>query len=465
MTLYEILPSLRLAATPRIDRAIWPSTAQVDELGRLCVGEVPLTEVADEFGTPTYVVDEADFRHRIRGYRAALPEVRLTYAGKALLTTAVARWAAEEEAGLGVCSRGELTTALVAGADPNRIVVHGRAMTPSELSNAASAGVGRIVVNSPTQVAFLTTGTRQPQSVQVRVTPNIAIQEDSSITAGVTDLAEADPHAAAAVERILEQPFLYLVGLHCNIGSQVTDASRYGEAIRQMVRLMADIRARHGVLLTELNIGGGQGVPYVSGDPELDLDELRDFIDDALDASCAAARFPRPTIAIEPGRAISARAGVTLYRVIWVRSQPGGRTMAVVDGGLSAHPQVAPHDARYSVALVNRHPITPTQPMTVVGQQREYGDEIARDVLLPDDLRAGDLLAVACTGAYHHSMASTTNMVGRPPLVAVKDGHARELVRRETIADLLSRDRASNDLPPTRRERVDRGCEALLHGE
>ena len=139
--------------------------------------------------------------------------------------------------------------------------------------------------------------------------------------------------------------------------------------------------------------------------------------------------------------------------------------MVVVDGGLSAHPQVAKHNARYSVALVNRHPITPTQPMTVVGQQREYGDEIARDVPLPEDLRAGDLLAVACTGAYHHSMASTTNMVGRPPLVAVKDGCARELVRRETIADLLSRDRASIEPSPMRRERAESGCEALLDGE
>jgi diaminopimelate decarboxylase len=465
MTLYEILPSLRHAATPRIDRAIWPLTARVDELGRLCIGDVPLTEIADEFGTPAYVVDETDFRHRIRRYRVAMPDVRLVYAGKALLTTAVARWVREEEAGLGVRSGGELTTALVAGADPNRIVVHGKAMTPSELSKAAGIGPGRIVVNSPAQVAFLATGACRPQSIQVRVRPDIALYEDSSATAGGTDLALVDAPAAAAIERILDQPMLYLVGLHCNIGSQVTDASLYGEAIRHMVPLMADIRARHGVLLTELNIGGGQGVPYMSGDPELDLDELRDFIDDALDASCAAVRFPRPTIAIEPGRAISARAGVTLYRVIWVQSRPGGRTTAVVDGGLSDNPPVALHDARYSVALVNRHPITPTQPMTVVGQQCEPGDEIARDVALPDDLRAGDLLAVACTGAYHHSMASNYNMVGRPPLVAVKDGHARELVRRETIADLLSRDRADIEPAPARRQRVEGGCEALLHGE
>ena len=441
---------MRRAATPRIDRAIWPLTTRVDELGRLCVGEMPLAEVADEFGTPTYVIDEADFRHRIRRYRAALPEVRLVYAGKALLSTAVAQWVAEEGGGLGVCSGGELATALVAGVDPNQIVMHGNATTSGELCTAANVRVGRIVVDSPTQVALLATGVRQPQAVQVQITPNLAL---------------IDGHAAGTVERILDQPLLYLVGLHCDIGSQVTDASLYGEAIRQMVPLMAEVRARHGVLLTELNIGGGHGVPYVSGDAELDLDALCDFIDDALDASCAVERFPRPTIVIEPGRAIGARAGVTLYRVQWVQSQPGGRTFVVVDGGLTDSPQAALSDIRYSVALANRRPIAPTQPMTVVGRHGEFGDEIARDVPLPDDLRAGDLLAVACTGAYHHSMASTYNIVGRPPLVAVKAGGIRELVRRETIADLLARDRVYKEPRPRRREPVESSCEALLHGE
>jgi diaminopimelate decarboxylase len=452
MTLFEILPSLRRAATPRIDRAIWPLTSHVDELGRLCVGGIALTEVADEFGTPTYVIDEADFRHRIRRYRTALPGARLVYAAKALLTTAVAQWVAEEGAGLGVCSGGELATALIAGVDPNRIVVHGIATTPGELHKAASTGVGRIVVNSPTEVALLAAGVRQPQSVQVHVSPDIDVHEQNSV-------------AVDAIRRALDQPPLHLVGLQCHIGSQVTDASLYGEAIRQMVPLMAEVRASHGVILTELNIGGGQGVPYASGEPELDLDALRDFIDDALDASCAAERFPRPTVVVEPGRAISARAGVTLYRVLWVQSQPGGRVMVMVDGGLSDNPRLALHDARYTIALANRHPITPTQPMTVIGRHSESNDAIARDVPLPADLHAGDLLAVACTGAYHHSVASTYNMVGRPPLVAVEDGRTRELVRRETIADLLSRDRASTEPPPTRHERAASGCEALLHGE
>jgi diaminopimelate decarboxylase len=446
MTLFEIVPSLRHAVTPRIDRAIWPLTTHVDEMGRLCIGQVPLTEVADEYGTPTYVIDETDFRHRIRRYRAALPEARVVYAGKALLTTAIARWVAEEGSGLGVRSRGELATALIAGVAPNQVVVHGIATTPGELCKAASAGFGRIVVDSPAEVAFLSAAARQPQAVQVRVSPDVGGHAD-------------------AIQRALDQPLLQLVGLQCHVGSQVTDPSLYGEAIRQMVPLMAQIRARHGVILTELNIGGGQGVPHASGDPELDLDALGDFIDDALDASCAAERFPRPTIVVEPGRAISARAGITLYRVLSVQSQPGGRTVVVVDGGMSDNPRVALHEARYTIAIANRHSMTATQPMTIVGRHCESGDEIARDVALPADLHAGDLLAVACTGAYHHSMGSTYNMVGRPPLVAVKDGLTRELVRRETIADLLSRDRVYKEPPPMRRGRIESGCEALLDGE
>jgi diaminopimelate decarboxylase len=468
VTQFEILPSLRHAATPGIDRAIWSLTTHVDDAGRLCVGGMALTDVADVFGTPTYVVDEADFRHRIRRFRAALPEARVVYAGKALLTTAVAEWVAEEGCGLGVRSPGELATALIAGVDQNQIVVHGMVTSPRELCTAVGAGVGRVVVDTPTEVAALANGVRRLQAAQVRVSPDVDFHEDTSMTVAPTDqtlgFSLTDGHAADAIEGALNQPLIYLVGLHCQIGSQVTDASRYGEAIRQVVPLMAEVRARHGVILTELNIGGGQGVPHVSGDAELDLDALRDFIDDALDASCAAERFPRPIVVVEPGRAVSARAGITLYRVLRVQSRPGGPTTVVVDGGLSDNPRVAHFDARCTIALANRHSMAATQPTMVVGRQRESEDEIARGVPLPADLRAGDLLAVACTGAYRHSRASACNMVGRPPVVALKDGRARELVRRENIADILSRDRLRR-MAPMRQVRPASGCEAPPHGE
>ncbi len=444
MTLLDILPSLGHAAPPRFDPAIWPLTTHPDEEGRLCVGGVALADIADEFGTPAYVIDETDFRRRARRYRKALRGVDVVYAGKSLLTTSVARWVREEGLGLDVCSSGELAVALAGGTDPARIVMHGNAKTPDELREATRAGVGRIVVDSGIEIAYLAGLARRRQPVLIRVTPDIDIHGHRAVTTGISDqkfgFTLAGDYAADAVKRILAHPILDLVGLHCHIGSQVSDPAHYGEAIRRMIGAMADIRAQHGVILTELNIGGGHAIPYVSGDPELSLDELAAVIEDALDQACAAEHFPRPQIVVEPGRAISGRAGVTLYRVCSVKTQSGGRTFVAVDGGMSDNPRVSLYGAQYAVALANRHPGGLKQRVTVAGRHCEAGDEIARDVELPIDLHPGDLLAVACTGAYHHSMASNYNMVGRPAVVALSGGRARELVRRETVTDLLARD-------------------------
>ncbi|MCW2560115.1 MAG: diaminopimelate decarboxylase [Mycobacterium sp.] len=428
----------------RVDPDLWPLTTRVDVEGRLCVGGVALNDIADQFGTPAYVLDEADFRYRIRRYRAALPGVRITYAGKALLTKQVARWVADEGLGLDVCSPAELATGLTGGVDPRSIVVHGNAKTTGELRAAANAGVGRIVIDCGTEIAMLASQLHRPQEVLIRVAPGIDIHGHAAVTTGIVDqkfgFAVAEGQAALAVRRVLDQPLLRLAGLHCHLGSQVTDPAPYGEAIGTMVALMADVRTQYGVVLTELNIGGGHGVPYVAGDGELDLDELARVIDDALDQACAAERFPRPKVVVEPGRAIAARAGLTCYRVVSVKHRPGGRTFVAVDGGMGDNPRVALYGARYTVTVANRHPLGPTQTVTVVGRNCEAGDVVANDVQLAADLHPGDLLAVACTGAYHHSMASTFNMVGRPPVVAVRDGLVRELVRRETTADLLLRD-------------------------
>jgi diaminopimelate decarboxylase len=444
MTLIDILPSIGKAAPRRFDSAIWPATTRSDEEGRLCIGGVPLTDIADEFGTPTYVIDEADFRKRARRYRKALREAEVVYAGKSLLTTAVARWAREEGLGIDVCSSGELAVALAGGTDPARIIMHGNAKSPDELRDAVGVGVGRIVLDSCIEIAYLAGLARQRQRVLIRVTPDIDIHGHRAVTTGISDqkfgFTLTDDHAADAVQRVLAHPILDLIGLHCHIGSQVADPALYGEAIHRMIAVMADIRAKHGVILTELNIGGGHAVPYISGDSELDLDQLARVIEDALDEACAAEHFPRPAVVVEPGRGISARSGVTLYRVCSVKSRPGGRTFVAVDGGMSDNPRVALYGSQYTIALANRHSLGTKQRVTVAGRHCEAGDEIARDIELPADVHPGDLLAVACTGSYHHSMASNYNMVGRPPLVAVKDGRTRQLVRRETVADLLSRD-------------------------
>ncbi|MGO9925508.1 MAG: diaminopimelate decarboxylase [Mycobacterium sp.] len=444
MTLLEILPSLGQAAPRRFDPAIWPVTTHSDEEGRLCIGGVPLADIADEFHTPAYVIDETDFRHRARRYRKSLRGVEVVYAGKSLLTTAVARWAREEGLGVDVCSAGELAVALAGGVDPARIIMHGNAKSPDELRDAVRAGVGHIVLDSNIEIAYLAGLARRRQQVLIRVTPEVDIHGHRAVTTGISDqkfgFTLDGGQAADAAKRVLAHPILDLVGLHCHIGSQVTDATLYGEAMHRMIAAMADIRAQHGIILTELNIGGGHGIPYVPGDRELNIDELAGVIEESLDEACAIEHFPRPRIVVEPGRAISGRAGVTLYRVCSVKTRPGGRTFVAVDGGMSDNPRVSLYGAQYTIALANRHPLGGKRRVTLAGRHCEAGDEIARDIELPADVHPGDLLAVACTGAYHHSMASNYNMVGRPPVVAVKDGRARELVRRETIADLMSRD-------------------------
>ena len=440
MTLSELRPSLRRGSNSQLDRAIWPLSTRVDELGRLCIGGVAATDIAAEFGTPTYVVDEEDFRARIRCYRAAIPGVDLIYAGKALLSAAVAGWAAAEGAGVGVCSGGELATALAGGVSPSQIILHGDAKTAGDLHEAAAAGVGRIVIDSPSEIALLASRVRR-QRVLVRVIPDLETGGATGMLDPTFGFALAGGEAAGAVKRVLDQPCLDLVGLHCQLGSQLSDAKLYGAAIQQMMTVLAEVRDRHQVVLTELNLGGGQAVPSISGGPELGLRELAMVIEAALESACAQHSYPRPRTVIEPGRAIATRAGITLYRVTAAKRQPGGRIFVAVDGGTPDNPRATVGGSTYTVALANRHRSASLAPATIVGRDWQAGREIASDVDLPADIHPGDLLAVACTGAYHHSMGSSRNLAGSPPLVAVAAGQPHELVRRETVADLLARDR------------------------
>jgi diaminopimelate decarboxylase len=447
MTLPDVLPSIGYAAPPRFHPAIWPLTTHSDEEGRLCIGEIPLTEIADEFRTPTYVIDEADFRCRARRYRTALRDARNTevvYAGKSLLTIAVARWAREEGLGVDICSAGELATALAGGVKPAHIVMHGNVKAIDELRAAVRVGVGRIVLDSCTEIADLAGLAERRQRVLIRVTPGIDIRGHRAVTTGISDqkfgFALEGGHAADAVARVLTHPNLDLIGLHCHIGSQVTDPALYGEAIHRMIAAMADIRARHGVILTELNIGGGHAVPYLAGDPELNVEELGRVIDEALEAACAAEHFPRPVIVVEPGRAISARAGVTLYKVCGVKAQPGGRTFVAVDGGMSDNPRPILYGSGYEAFLPRSPDAERTLAARVVGKHCESGDILVDNAHLPPDVEVGDVLATPVTGAYGWSMASNYNKLGRPPVVFVRGGKARVVVRRETLEDLLRLD-------------------------
>ncbi|MGW4245062.1 diaminopimelate decarboxylase [Nocardia sp. NPDC004722] len=445
MTLLEIFPSLRDGGmVPRLDPAIWPSETHYDGDGRITVGGVALADIADRYGTPTYVLDEDEVRGRCRAYRKRFPDAEIIYAGKALLTRAVAEWITDEGLSLDVCSAGELAVALASWTDPARIVLHGNGKPFAELETAINCGVGRIVVDSLTEITLLSALAGRPQRVLLRVTPDIDVHGHPAVRTGVTDQKFGFPIGGQAVleaaDRLVRQPNLEFAGLHCHIGSQIYDTFPYGEAVRRMIAEMARIRDEFGVTLTELDLGGGHAVAYRSGDAEMNLAELSDIIEDSLDAACVRHGFPRPHISLEPGRAIVARAGVTLYRVLSVKHVENGHTYVTVDGGMSDNPRVALYGAHYEAVVVNRHPTGPHMTATIAGRYCEAGDILARDVRLPADLRPGEVLAMPCTGAYHHSLASSYNGVGRPPIVAVRDGDCRELVRRETIDDLMCRD-------------------------
>ncbi|MFJ9979455.1 diaminopimelate decarboxylase [Streptomyces cyaneofuscatus] len=437
-------PLTEFAAGPS-DVSVWPASTTRFPHGQLTVGGVPLADIADRFDTPAYVLDEDEVRTRCRTYRAAFPDADVLYAAKAFLSRAMVRWIEEEGLGLDVCSAGELELAHAAGFPPERMVLHGNAKSPRDLETALRLRVGRIVVDSPSEIARIAAlvGPRGRQKVMVRVVPGVSAGGHEKIRTGTDDqkfgLSLTDGSAQHAVARVLGQSQLELTGLHCHIGSQISDVKPYLVAVRRMVGLMARIRNSHGTTFAELNMGGGHGIAYRPGDPALDLTSLARRLRAELAASCAAAGLPVPRLVIEPGRAIAGPAGVALYRVLAVK-HTGGTMFVAVDGGMSDNPRPALYGARYAPHLISARPAAEPVVATVVGRHCEAGDVLASGVPLPGDVRPGDLLAVPVAGAYHLSMASGYNLVGRPPIVSVHEGTARLLVRRETLQDLRYRD-------------------------
>ncbi|MFE6622704.1 diaminopimelate decarboxylase [Streptomyces sp. NPDC057740] len=425
--------------------SVWPASAAEPRPGELTVGGVPLAEVADRFGTPVYVLDEGEVRERCRTYRHAFPEADVLYAAKAFLCRAMAHWVAEEGLGLDVCSAGELELAVTTGFPPERIVLHGNAKSPRDLETALRLGVGRVVIDSPSEIARLAAavGPDGHQKVMVRVVPGISAGGHDKIRTGTEDqkfgLSIRDGYAQHAIARILDQPQLRLTGLHCHLGSQITGVKPYIAAVRRMVGLMARLHEQHGLALPELDLGGGHGIAYRPGEPALDVTALARKVRAELAEACTAAGLAVPRLVIEPGRAVVGPAGVALYRALAVK-RTGPHTYVAVDGGMGDNPRPALYGVRYAPRLVGRHSTAAPARVTVVGRHCEAGDILADDVELPGDIRPGDLLAVPAAGAYHLSMASGYNLVGRPPVVAVNDGRARLLVRRESLEDIRSRD-------------------------
>ncbi|MWA13624.1 diaminopimelate decarboxylase [Streptomyces sp. BA2] len=431
-----------------LDPKVWAQTVGRNADGVVTVGGIEVTRLAEEFGTPAYFLDEADFRARCHAWRGAFgSDADVFYAGKAFLSRAIVRWLHEEGLNLDVCSGGELATALAAGMPADRIAFHGNNKTEGEIERAIEAGVGRIVLDSfqeIVRVAHIADRLGVRQRVQIRVTVGVEAHTHEFIATAHEDqkfgIALAGGQAAEAVRRALQLDGLELIGVHSHIGSQIFDMAGFEVSARRVVQLLAEIRDEHGVELPEIDLGGGLGIAYTSEDDPREPHEIAKALGEIVTRECEAANLRTPRISVEPGRAIVGPTAFTLYEVGTVKPLEGLRTYVSVDGGMSDNIRTALYDAEYSVALVSRESDAEPMLVRVVGKHCESGDIVVKDAFLPADVASGDLIAVPATGAYCRSMASNYNHALRPPVVAVRDGEARVIVRRETEEDLLRLD-------------------------
>lgn len=430
---------------------LWSGTARKNDDGALEVGGVDLRDLVAEHGSPAYVLDEADFRARARAFREAFADYDVYYAGKAFLCTTVARWVAEEGLSLDVSSDGELSVALRAGFEPGRIGYHGNNKTRAELHRAVREGVGRIIVDSFQEIDRLTEVTAElgaNAAVMVRVTAGVEAHTHEYIATAHEDqkfgFSITSGDAFEAVRRVHEAPSLELRGLHSHIGSQIFDTSGFEVAARRVLTLHAHVSTELGVEMPEMDLGGGFGIAYTTQDDPADPAQLATEITKIVEHECRGFGLAVPELSIEPGRAIVGPAMCTVYEVGTVKpvelDAGAVRTYVSVDGGMSDNIRTALYDADYSCTIASRRSDAVPVLGRIVGKHCEAGDIVVKDEFVPGDLVPGDLMAVPGTGAYCRSMASNYNHALRPPVVAVKDGAATVVVRRETEDDLLRTD-------------------------
>jgi diaminopimelate decarboxylase len=438
----------------RLASNVWPRNTVRDESGVAGIAGVAVTDLAQEYGTPLFVIDEDDFRFRCQEIAAAFGGGHnVHYAAKAFLCSEVARWIDEEGLCLDVCTGGELAVALHANFPAERITFHGNNKSVPELTAAVKAGVGHIVLDSMIEIDRLDAIAGEAgvvQDVFVRLTVGVEAHTHEFISTAHEDqkfgLSVASGAAAAAVRRVFATDHLRLVGLHSHIGSQIFDVAGFELAAHRVIGLLQEVVAEFGVektaQISTVDLGGGLGISYLAPDDPPPVSELAAKLSAIVIDESAAVGLPTPRLVVEPGRAIAGPGTITLYEVGTVKdvdvSSTAHRRYVSVDGGMSDNIRTALYDASYDARLVSRVSDAPATLARVVGKHCESGDIIVRDAWVPGDLAPGDLLGVAATGAYCYSLSSRYNMVGRPAVVAVRDGRARLMLRRENVDDLLS---------------------------
>lgn len=428
-----------------------PMGVTVNDEGHLAVGGVDTVALAAEYGTPLYVMNEDVIRSMLREFKRSIEENyenggMVAFASKACGFSRMFRIAADEGCGVDVSSGGELYTALKAGFPAERIVMHGSCKTEAEIALALENGVGRIAVNDGYElrrVISIAERMNTVANIYVRVTPGIDAHTHSAVMTGQIDskfgFTLETGEAMQAVKDALASPWLSLKGLHCHVASQVFDEEPFRDAARVMLTFMRDVRTETGVTLGELDVGGGFGVPYTAEDDAKPCTEYMRWMAGAVHDYAAQLDFPLPRMVIEPGRAVVAHAGVTLYTVGSVKDIPGVRKYVCVDGGMCDNPRYALYGADYTVVIASRAAEEASERVTVAGRCCESGDLLQENTpLQPCD--AGDTLAVLCTGAYNYSMSSNYNRYPKPPVVMIREGNVSVAVKGETYEDILRND-------------------------
>ncbi|OBG36192.1 diaminopimelate decarboxylase [Mycolicibacter heraklionensis] len=436
---------------------VWPRNTVRGDDGVTQIAGVKVTDLAAEFGTPLFVIDEDDFRGRCREIAEAFGGGdNVHYAAKAFLCSEIARWIDQEGLCLDVATGGELAVALHAGFPAERITLHGNNKSVGELQTAVNAGVGHIVVDSLIEIDRLDAIAAEAgvvQDVLVRVTVGVEAHTHEFISTAHEDqkfgLSLASGAAMEAIRRVFATEHLRLIGLHSHIGSQIFDVAGFEVAAHRVIGLLRDVVAEFGVektaQLSVIDLGGGLGISYQPQDDPPPMAELAAKLAAIVREESAAVGLPTPQLVVEPGRAIAGPGTITLYEVGTVKdvavSATGHRRYVSVDGGMSDNIRPALYDAHYDVRLVSRT-VDGSDALPelarIVGKHCESGDIIVRDTWVPEGMVPGDLIAVAATGAYCYSMSSRYNLLTRPAVVAVRDGKARLMLRRETVEDLIS---------------------------
>ena len=435
---------------------LWSENASFSA-GTLQLSGIPVAQLAKDFGTPTFFLDELAFRSRALSWQSGIEQEfgsdagTVFYAAKSFICTAVAQWIADLGIGIDVCTGGELAVALAGGVNPAKIEVHGNNKSLSEIERAVTAGVKCIVLDSLFEIERVAKSAKDNgvrQGVMVRLTPGVDAHTHEKISTAHEDVkfgfSIASGAAWQAIEEILQYPELNLLGVHCHIGSQIFGSSAHELATDRLLGFMAKFRDALGYQLPELNLGGGFAIAYIGAEQTVEPSDVLPAMYQAVVAGCQKYSLDIPKISIEPGRNIVGPTMFTLYEVGTVKDvtiESGlVRKYVSVDGGMSDNARTALYDAEYSALIAQRVSAAPLALSRLVGKHCETGDIIIKEISLPSDIAPGDLIATPATGAYGRSMASNYNHVPRPPVVAVKDGKARVIVRRENEADLLALD-------------------------